>query len=226
MSYAVHKQTIKSSHINFVLTGNFVYGNKFKLSQVKEYITHQILIVRNTFFEVYEMFSMENQEDNIESLYKYNFLIDYQVFDKITAIEKFKLDPYQNIDAAVLILDYAKVAIIQYDPNNCDFKIICLYNLENENLSNGKIFYKDNLQIISSKTYNSLFILSNNINITVLTRKRNSSIDKSNMVSEEEQLNYIDTVLGEEYFDPSYYINFRDYSIYKIIKFNVKNKEN
>ncbi len=226
MSYAVHKETIKSSEISFVVTGNFVHGNRIKLSHVKEYISQQILLVRNNFFEVYEMFSVENQEDNIESRYKYNFLLDYHVFDQITSIDKFKLNPYLNLDAIVLVMDYAKIAIVEYDPNNCDFKIVCLYNLENENLSNGKKFYKDNLQIVSSKTYNSIFILSNDVNVTVLTRKYLSDLNQSEILSEEEQLKYLDTVLGEEYFDPSYYINFRDFSVHKIIKFNVKNKEN
>ena len=226
MSYAVHKETIKSSQINFVITGNFVNGNKIKLNHVKDYIAQQILLVRSNFFEVYEMFHVENQEDNIESSYKYNFLIDYHVFDQITSIDKFKLNSYQNIDSVVMALDYAKIAIVAYDPNNCDFRIVCLYNLENENLSNGKKFYKDNLQIVSSKTYDSLFILSNDVNVTVLTRKYFNDMNQSDIGSEEEQLKYLDTVLGEEYFEPSYYINFRDYSVNKIVKFNASNKEN
>lgn len=246
MSFAVQKEVVKSTRVDFTLSGKFTYGNRINHQHINEYLSHQILLVKNSLFEIYDVLKI-NDESNRNDLamnYKYNYLLEYKVFGEITGVEKFRMNKtsLSQCDAIVLILDYAKVAILEYDPNYFDFKILCLYNLENENLSNGKKFYKDNMQVLSSVIYNSLFFLSNDVTITVLlrkyanfyltnhtnhTHKENNHNHTTNIgIVEEEQIKYLDTISGEKYFHPSFYINFHNYGVSKIIKFYIFNKEN
>jgi hypothetical protein len=237
MSFAVQKEVVKSTQVDFTLSGKFTYGNRINHQHIKEYMIHQILLVKNSLFEIYDVLKINDESNSNDPAmnYKYNYLLEYKVFGKITGVEKFRMNTMNpsQCDAIVLILDYAKVAILEYDPNYFDFKILCLYNLENENLSNGKKFYKDNMQVFSSVIYNSLFFLSNDVTITVLLRKYNYMFNpqlsgENNLTGlhEEEQIKYLDTISGEKYFHPSFYINFHNYGVSKIIKFYIYNKEN
>ena len=118
MSFALHKEIINSSNINFVLSGKFVEGNKVHLNKIKETLIHQILLVKNSRFDVYEVNLVESDDENMSNNYKYNFLVDYKVYGAIKTAEKIRIN---QLDSVILVMDYAKIAIIEYDPNYKDF---------------------------------------------------------------------------------------------------------
>jgi hypothetical protein len=231
MSYGLHMELIQNSSVKNIICGRFIEGNKSPSLVNKETIFYQILLVRNTCFEIYELYKNDNQDEK-NVFYLKNLLLEYKTFGQITSVEKITFQS-MNLSSIVLGIDYAKIAILHYHPETHDFTILCLYNLELENLSNGKKFYQFPIEIISSQTYNSLFILTNDNIITVLMKKsvygnlqQISNQEEDINMKEEQQLEYLDTMLGEEYFQPSFNINLSEAGVGKIIKFYVLNKEN
>jgi hypothetical protein len=213
MSFAFHKELVKNSSVDHILTGNFIDGG-YSRSQSKNYSFHQVLIVRKNRFEVYDI----NSDDST-----YTYLLEYKVFGEIVKSEKMRQSGRQK-DIVILTIDYAKIVFLEYDETCADFKILCLYNLENENLSNGKKFYTQAVQLVNSETYGSVLIMTNEVNITVLLKK--DQVDYEMVLGEEDQIRYIDTINGENYFEPSFYVNLREHGVLRIIKFFVTNKEN
>jgi hypothetical protein len=219
MSFAFHKELIKATSIDNIISGNFI-ENHPRLINNSNYLLHQILLVRKNRFEVYDLF-LDNDQ-----MSKYNYITEYKIFGEIVAVDKTRLSN-KATDIIILAIDYAKIVFLEFDENCFDFKILCLYNLENENLSNGKKFYTDTIQLMASVSYSSVFITTNEVNMTFLIKKENQMISDTLLVlNEEEQIKYCDTINGENYFEPSFYINFRDFGVLKIIKFYIPNKEN
>jgi hypothetical protein len=214
MSFAFHKEIIKNSSVNHILTGKFI-ESQYR-PQNKTYALQQILFVRKNRFEIYDIDEQNN----------YIYLHEYKLFGDIVTSEKMRLEG-RSTDIVILALDYAKIVFLEYNEICADFKILCLYNLENENLSNGKRFYSQQIKLISSETYGCVFVVSNDIDVTILIKKEQSNqVDYDIVLNEEDQIKYVDTVNGENYFEPSFYVNLREYGVLRIIKFYVANKEN
>ena len=228
MSFAVHQEIIPSSQITYSICGNFTGGNKtnFKSNAL---ISEQILVVYNTRFEIYEVFYpyqsnpeivIDQPEDLLQN-YSLNFILEYKIFGEIKKVERARLINHK-LDTIILVIEHAKLCFLEYEQSSNDFKILCLYNLENDSLNNGKKFYNSTSQVnlLYSKTCNSLIISSNLNYLTILNQKLNFSVKY-------DKIEYLDSYYGENHFEPSIYLSLADFNVTKILSIYtfVKDKE-
>jgi hypothetical protein len=218
MSFAAHQEIIPSSQVTYSLAGNFIAGNKATFKQ-NALLSEQILLLYNTRFEIYEVFYpiqspsdpiMDQTEDPLQN-YNLHFLHEYKVYGEIKRVEKARLINHK-LDTIIIITDHAKICFLEYDQVCHDFKILCLYNLENDSLNNGKKFFdlSSQIDLLYSKTNNSLIIYSNLNYLTILNQKLNFNVKY-------DKIEYLDSYNGENYFEPSIYVSLADFNVTKIL---------
>jgi len=222
MSHSLHNEIVPNSAINYVITGKFVSGSKNNFSPNKIPSKNQILLVRNLRFEIYEILEqkksdLENlEQDKNKTLNKidYNYLLDYKVFGQIKLAEKANYKDKPN-DIIIIVIDYAKLCLLEYDPSFNEFKILSLYNFETDYMNKDYLPCK----LVYSDLHSSILFNSYNNKLSIITFK------KDNIINTNEDFN---TKLGENYFEPSVTLSLEEANsnVAKVIKYSVINSNN